>query len=192
MIDWKPIQERLGLMVDGVAGPKTYGALFAGMGAKPDVAAGLGAAAARYMPQYGINTALQVAHFLAQAAHETGCFRFFTEIWGPTPAQRGYEGRTDLGNTQPGDGRRYLGRGIFQLTGRANYTAHGLADTPEKAAEPETAMLVACEYWQARRIGAAADADDVRAVTRKINGGFNGLNARTDMLKKAKGLMGVA
>lgn len=192
MIDWKPIQQRLGLVVDGVAGPKTYGALFANMGAKPDVAAALGAAAAKYLPQYGIDSVLGIAHFLAQAAHETGGFRIFVEIWGPTTAQRGYEGRADLGNTQPGDGRRYLGRGIFQLTGRANYTDHGLADTPDKAAEPDVAMLVACEYWQARRIGEAAEADDARAVTRKINGGFNGLGARIAMLKKAKGLMGIS
>lgn len=190
MIDWKPIQQRLGLVVDGAAGPKTYGALFAGMGAKSDVALALGAAAARYMPQYGIDTALQVAHFLAQATHETGGFRFFTEIWGPTPAQRGYEGRADLGNTKPGDGARFKGRGIFQLTGRANYDRYGLADAPEKAAEPDTAMMIAADYWSTRRIGALADADDVRGVTRKINGGFNGIDDRIAMLKKAKGLMG--
>lgn len=197
MIDWKPIQQRLGLVVDGAAGPKTYGALFAAMGAKADVAAALGAAAAKYLPQYDIASGLGIAHFLAQGAHETGGFRIFVEIWGPTPTQRGYEGRPDLGNTQPGDGRRYLGRGIFQLTGRANYTAHGLASTPDQAAEPDAAVRVACEYWQAHHLNELAEADDVLAISIRINGrnrqtGLpNGYDDRRAMLKKAKGLMGI-
>lgn len=192
MIDWKPIQQRLGLKVDGVAGPKTYGALFASMGAKSDIAADLGCAAAKYMPQYGIDTALQITHFLAQAAHETGGFRLFVEIWGPTSAQIRYEGRADLGNNQRGDGSRFRGRGIFQLTGRDNYERYGLQDNPDAAADPDVAVMVACDYWRARKIGPLADVDDVRAVTRKINGGLNGFDDRVAMLKKAKGLMGVS
>jgi putative chitinase len=168
------------------------------MGAKADVAAALGAAAARYLPQYDIASTLSIAHFLAQGAHETGGFRIFVEIWGPTDAQRGYEGRADLGNTTPGDGFRFRGRGIFQLTGRANYTDHGLADTPDKAAEPDAAVRVACEYWRNRNLNELAEADDVLAISIRINGrnrrtGLpNGYDDRRAMLKKAKGLMGVS
>jgi hypothetical protein len=75
----------------------------------------------KYCPQYEIDTPLRLAHFLSQACHETQGFRYLKEIWGPTAAQKRYEGRTDLGNTRLGDGRLYCGRGIFQLTGRSNY-----------------------------------------------------------------------
>jgi hypothetical protein len=97
--------------VDGMPGPQTYSALFSYMGAQ-DKAAAFGRAAGDFFPRYGITTPLRVAHFLAQAAAETGNFRWLREIWGPTDAQKGYEGRADLGNCIPGDGRKFLGRGI--------------------------------------------------------------------------------
>lgn len=157
-------------------------------------AAGRAIAAAmdKFCPQYGIDTPLRLAHFLAQAAHETEDFRFFKEIWGPTAAQRGYEGRKDLGNTQPGDGFRYRGRGIFEETGRYNYERTGrelgidLVGNPDQAAEPYTSVQIACLFWRDRNINAAADADDVKAVTRKVNGGLNGLVSRTEHLRRAK------
>lgn len=189
-MDWKSVQQRLGVTADGVPGPATYTALFRAMGADANVGASLGRAAAQNFPECGITTALRIAHFLAQSAHETGGYRFFVEIWGPTAAQRGYEGRRDLGNTQPGDGVRYKGRGIFQLTGRANYAHYGLADTPEKAADPEIALRIACQYWRERGMAATADADDIRATTRKVNGGTVGLLDRTARLNKAKGILG--
>ncbi len=90
----------------------------------------------------------QTAYVLATAQHESGLGRWMTEIWGPTPAQRGYEGRRDLGNTQPGDGYRYRGRGYVQITGRANYTdwsrrlGMDLVGQPELATRPEVAARI--------------------------------------------------
>ena len=160
--------------------------------AKKDVLKKLADAAPAILPMYGINTPLREAHFWAQAAHETGGFKWMRENWGPTPAQEKYEGRKDLGNIQPGDGKRYAGRGIFQLTGRANYKHFGgllaldLVGYPDLAAEPENALRIACEYWRSRNINACADADDVVAVTKKINGGTNGIADRRTCLAVAK------
>lgn len=193
-MDWKPIQTRLGVVADGIAGPKTYAALFRAMGAR-DNAEALGKQAARDFTLYGITTPLRIAHFMAQAAHETGGFKWLREIWGPTPAQSRYEGRNDLGNVQPGDGKRFMGRGIFQLTGRANYERAGkaigqpLASQPELAERPDIAVTTACDYWQSRGLSALADRDDLLAVTKKVNGGINGLADRKVQLAKAKGLL---
>ena len=96
----------------------------------------------------------ELAAFLSQVAHESGSFHHVREIWGPTKTQRGYEGRSDLGNTQPGDGKRYLGRGYIQITGRANYRRYGkklgidLENNPELAERPDIAARVAVEYWK--------------------------------------------
>jgi len=193
-MDWKPIQSRLGVVADGIAGPKTYAALFRAMGAR-DNADAMGKQAARDFALYGLTTPLRIAHFMAQAAHETGGFKWLREIWGPTPAQLRYEGRADLGNTQPGDGKRFMGRGIFQLTGRANYERAGkaigqpLASQPELAERPDIAVTTACDYWQSRGLSALADQDDVLAVTKKVNGGTNGLADRKVQLAKAKAIL---
>lgn len=139
----------------------------------------------------GITTRLRLCHFLAQAAHETDGFRTLEEYGGPAYFVR-YEGRRDLGNTQAGDGIRYHGRGIFQLTGRANYRRFGqvlgidLEAEPERAKEPAVALSVAFAYWRERGLTAAADADDIERVTKLINGGRNGLAARTRYLKLAE------
>ncbi|MGR6534281.1 glycoside hydrolase family 19 protein, partial [Brevundimonas sp. RM1] len=122
MLDARRLQGRLGVSVDGIIGAGTLTALFARMGAQKPVAEELGLAANVHFRTYGIlDSGLRLAHFMGQCGHESGGFRFMEEIWGPTQAQRGYEGRADLGNTQSGDGRRYQGRGPIQLTGRANY-----------------------------------------------------------------------
>ncbi len=90
----------------------------------------------------------QTAYVLATAQHESGLGRWMTEIWGPTPAQRGYEGRRDLGNTQPGDGYRYRGRGYVQITGRANYSdwsrrlGMDLVGQPELTTRPDIAARI--------------------------------------------------
>jgi len=143
--------------------------------------------------EYDVTTRLRLCHFLAQAAHETDGFRTLEEYGGASYFLR-YEGRQDLGNSQVGDGIRYHGRGIFQLTGRANYRRFGkiigidLEAAPERAKEPDISLLVAFAYWSERAISAAADADDIAAVTKLINGGRNGLAERTRYLEKAKGI----
>lgn len=195
-LDVKALQRALSahgrpVIVDGVLGPKTWTALISHVSGRTLKTDDMGAAMHRVIAA-GINTPLRLAHFLAQAAHETGGFRYMKEIWGPTPAQRRYEGRADLGNTQPGDGHRFMGRGIFQLTGRANYTRFGpkvgvdLIAHPEKAAEPVTAVLLAIAYWNDRGLSAHADRDDLIAITRRINGGVNGLADRQHALARAK------
>lgn len=142
----------------------------------------------KYMPKYEVNNYLRVCHFLAQAAHEAASFRTLEEY----ASGATYEGRKDLGNTQKGDGVRYKGRGIFQLTGRANYRRIGqmigmdLENNPELASSPEVSVLTALEYWKSRNLSPLADADNVEAITRKINGGLNGFDDRKKYLAKAK------
>lgn len=147
--------------------------------------------------QFGITSTLQKCHFLAQIAHESGNFRYNKEIWGPTPAQKRYEGRLDLGNTQKGDGSKFRGRGLIQITGRANYTAYSKAtygdlravDNPKMLEElPDTALAAGWFWGPYKNINPLADRDDVVAVTKKINGGTNGLADRKAKLVIAKQL----
>lgn len=143
------------------------------------------------LAHYDIGTYLRVCHFLAQAAHESAGFRTLEEF----ASGAAYEGRADLGNVKPGDGKRYKGRGIFQLTGRANYRVMGqklgvdLEGNPELAADPMISIKTACEYWNSRKLSIYADLDDVRTITRKINGGFNGFEDRKNYLAKAKNII---
>lgn len=145
------------------------------------------------LDSYGINTPLRICHFLAQVAHESAGFKT-TEEYASGAA---YEGRKNLGNTQTGDGRRYKGRGLIQLTGRANYRTYGkrlgldLESHPITAAEPALSLQIACEYWKAKGLNALADKDDIAGITRKINGGYNGLDDRKKYLAKAKTMWGV-
>lgn len=141
-----------------------------------------------YLPKYEVNTYLRLCHFIAQAAHESAGFKTLEEY----ASGAAYEGRKDLGNTVKGDGKRYKGRGIFQLTGRANYKAIGdklgvnLVDNPDLAATGEISVQTALEYWKSRGLNAFADKDDVLTITKKINGGTNGLDDRKQYLAKAK------
>lgn len=135
-----------------------------------------------------MDTPRRQAHFLAQVAHESGELRYTEEI----ATGAAYEGRKDLGNTRPGDGPRYKGRGLIQLTGRANYAAYGKArgadflKTPERiSAEPALAADVAVWFWQRHSLNAAADRNDIVAITRAINGGQNGLANRKALLARA-------
>lgn len=154
---------------------------------------------------YGINTPERLAAFLAQIGHESGSLRFVREVWGPTPAQVRYEGRADLGNVQPGDGKRYCGRGLVQTTGRANYVAlrNRLrvrlgANVPDFEAEPETleqprwAAWSAADYWGWRNLNELADAGDFEKITKRINGGLNGQADRLARWERAKAALAIS
>lgn len=160
---------------------------------KPAVILGL----AQYLPaallHYGISSDREIAYLLGQAAEETDGFRALVEY----ASGQAYEHRIDLGNTEPGDGPRFKGRGIFQLTGRGNYARCGaklgvdFVDHPELAALPQYAVLTACQYWTDHNISAAADKDDVLTVTRAINGHYNGLKDRIAYTKAAAKVLNV-
>jgi predicted chitinase len=149
------------------------------------------------MQKYEINTPLRQAHFLAQIGHESGELRFRTEL----ASGAAYEGRRDLGNVQPGDGVRYKGRGLIQLTGRTNYAEYTktsgtgvdiLAQPELVASEEKLCVDVAGWFWERRKINLLADKDNLEGVTRVINGGTNGLADRRRLLIRTKTLMGVA
>lgn len=146
------------------------------------------------MGEFQIETPLQQAYFIAQVAHESGSLQYVREI----ATGGAYEGRKDLGNTEPGDGIRYKGRGLIQVTGRHNYDACGQAlgidciGNPELLEAPEAASRSAAWFWQTHNLNASADADDIRTSTRIINGGFNGLLDRQQRLAEAKRGMGVS
>jgi putative chitinase len=138
-----------------------------------------------------INTVLRHCHFLGQIGHESGNLRYTEEI----ATGAAYEGRADLGNTQTGDGVRFKGRGLIQITGRSNYTAYGTARGADYITEPnnkllstDAAIAVDCSgwFWSTNGLNGLADSDDIRAVTRRINGGYNGLDDRTARTNRAK------
>lgn len=140
------------------------------------------------LDDYNIDTKLRIAHFLAQLAHESDHFRTFEEY----ASGDAYEGRRDLGNVKRGDGRRYKGRGPIQLTGRHNYKKYGkilgidLENNPHLAATPRVGLLLAAEFWTKNGLNALADADNAKQITRRINGGYNGLEDRLVKIKRAK------
>ena len=196
-------QRRLGVTEDGVAGPVTYAALFRYVGRRANgVVDELGRGAAAHFPKYAITTPLRVAHWMGQMAHESAGFFYLKELGGESYFFRMYDKAGNrpqvakaLGNTEPGDGARYAGRGIIQLTGRLNYRKAGqmlgldLEGEPELAADPENAVLIACNYWSGHKINALADADNLEAVTRAINGGLRGLEDRRMYTLRAKGVL---
>jgi predicted chitinase len=141
-----------------------------------------------------INTCHRKAAFLAQLAHESGQLVYMEEI----ASGDAYEGRLDLGNTQPGDGRRFKGRGPIQLTGRANYRAAGqalglnLEANPQMVATPQVGFRTSVWFWTRHNLNALADAgtlDAFRQITRKINGGTNGQADREKYWASAKNVL---
>jgi putative chitinase len=163
---------------------------------------------AELMPKWGIDTPQRVQAFLAQLLHESGAFKYVREIHDGS----NYEGRLDLGNSQQGDGKRFRGRGLIQVTGRTNYKACSLAlfgdqrllKTPELLEQPRYAVESACWFWKSRDLNSIADLPDtwVKVVergngntvtytkfqwlTKKINGGQNGYAERLHFWQKAK------
>jgi putative chitinase len=145
--------------------------------------------------KYQINTRIRICHFMAQVLHESGSFRYMFEIWGPTPTQRNYEGRKDLGNIFPGDGYLFRGRGYIQLTGRSNYKAASiefgvdLLTNPDLVAQFPLVSFAAGWYWKTHSLNQFADMDDVVTITKRINGGLNGLSDRQKWLEKVKSVI---
>ncbi len=206
----KLFQQSRGLTPDGCVGPRTWTALGVQVEAEPsEVPLGTGLnekqlqaimprlsanRASECLPhldaamvEAGILTPQRQAAFLAQLAHESGELRFFEEL----ASGEAYEGRRDLGNTRPGDGTRYKGRGSIQLTGRDNYRTAGralgleLEAHPERAADIDVGFRVAAWFWTSRGLNPLADAGDFREITRRINGGFNGLAHREAYYRRA-------
>lgn len=142
--------------------------------------------------RFRIDTVLRRSHFLAQVAHESAAGRWMEEL----ASGAAYEDRRDLGNTEPGDGARFKGRGLIQLTGRANYQAYSLAiygderavQDPRMVSRLPDAALAAGWFWQAKGLNALADRDSLELVTRRVNGGLNGLADRARYLHLAKRL----
>jgi putative chitinase len=188
----KRLQRNVGVTADGIIGRGTLTALFAKLGASPERAAELALGANVHLPAAGIlDDPLRLAHFLAQIGHESGGFRWMEEI----ASGEAYEGRADLGNTHLGDGKRYKGRGPLQNTGRANYRELGrkigidLESHPEIVAFPSVGIWTACLFWTSRGLNALADQDDILGITKKVNGGTNGLADRKVWLTRTKALV---
>ena len=143
------------------------------------------------MNRYQIVGTQRIAAFIAQIGHESGQLKYVKEIWGPTAAQAKYEGRKDLGNTVVGDGSRYLGRGLIQITGRANYMTCGeglgldLIKQPELLEKPQHACMSAAWFWATRGLNTLADAGQFDRITRRINGGQNGAADRQALYARA-------
>lgn len=192
MIDIATLQRRLGVGVDGINGPATMGALFVRCGAPAAIGAELGLSAAIHFEPAGLlDTTSRLAHAMAQLGHESDGFQAMEEY----ASGRAYEGRPDLGNTTAGDGVRFKGRGPIQITGRANYRLYGrrigidVERHPEIAAIPSIGLQLSCAYWTAKGLNALADRDDIEGITRRINGGLNGLASRQKRLAAAKALL---
>ena len=155
-------------------------------------------------------TPARKAMFLANVGHECGGFHWMVEIWGPSEQQRRYEGRADLGNTQPGDGSKFRGRGAFQTTGRANYASvrdrlrvkfpeldvPDFEESPELLAAPQWACLAAADFADREGLNAVADAGDFDGYCDRVNRGHktrahgdsNGFSERLALFDAGQGV----
>lgn len=187
-VNAKATQLALGVAADGILGKGSFTALFLKSGAKQTIAEDLAYVLAYKAAEYGLlDNRLRLVHFIAQLGHESDGFKAMEEY----ASGAAYEGRKDLGNVFAGDGRRYKGRGPIQITGRANYRQYGkalgidLERYPELASNPCIGMQLALEYWKQRGLSAYADNDDILTITKRINGGTNGLADRKARLARA-------
>lgn len=222
MIDRKATQQRLGVTPDGIFGIGTYSAMLRVVGPSADAAVirSLANACTIHLPAYGVDQSVtRLADFLAQTANETGGYRVFVEnlnyssealvrTWPSrfTPASAAqvarkpeliadkvYQGR--MGNTQPGDGWAFRGRGMLQLTGRANYEAAdrrlglGLDTDPDIAAVPAMSLLIACDFYRDRKVFDALDRGDTTGARRITNGGTIGLDHVNALRAKLLGVL---
>lgn len=159
--------------------------------------------------RFGINTPLAIAAFLATVGVESGRLVYTREIWGPTPAQQAYEPpakkAVELGNVAVGDGRRFCGRGLIQITGRRNYLVCGtglgldLINHPELLEQSSDAALSAAWFWSNNKIGPFAEAGNFLAVSRAVNLGNpnskampNGYSERLALYGAGKKALGLA
>lgn len=176
----------------------------------------------KVLPENDINTPLRVCHFLAQIIHESGHFRYNSENlnystsalktvfkkYFPTDelanqyarqpekiANRVYANRMGNGNEESGDGWKYRGRGLIQLTGKNNYTACkdemkiDIVKNPDLLLVPEYALKSACWFWNKNNLNQYADKDDINSITKKVNGGLNGIESRKENLDRAKKIL---
>lgn len=155
---------------------------------KPAIIDGLAAAMPEVIKVANLTSGARLAQFIAQIAHESAGFRTTVEY----ASGKAYNGRADLGN-RPGmnDGVTYKGRGLIQLTGRANYAAMSkklkvnFVDNPALAAQFPYAALTAAQFWDDKNLNTYADIGDINAITKRINGGYNGLEDRKRYLARA-------
>lgn len=151
------------------------------------------------LERWQIDTVDRIAYWAGQVCVESDQFTTTVEY----ASGAAYEGRDDLGNTEPGDGRRYRGRGLIQLTGRHNYGTAGVAlnlpllAQPSLAAEPANALTIACWFWLSRKLNAIADLPEdgagtkIETITRRVNGGLNGIVERDEATDRALAALGV-
>lgn len=145
------------------------------------------------MLEFAVVTAKRQSAFLAQVAHESGELKYTRELSDGSQ----YEGRLDLGNTQPGDGPLYRGRGLLQVTGRTNYLACGTAlgldliAHPELLEVPAGATRSAAWFWKTHILNELADTDSFGTITKRINGGYNGLDQRLGYWLRARKACGI-
>ncbi|HBZ67601.1 MAG TPA: chitinase [Bacteroidales bacterium] len=140
------------------------------------------------LERFQIDSPIRIACFIAQITHESGSLKYVREL----ACGKAYEGRTDLGNTQPGDGDRFKGRGLIQVTGRDNYTALkrdlkiNCVDEPDLLERPYWAAMTAGWFWNLKGLNRYADIGDMRAITRRINGGLTGFDDRMNHFRRCK------
>jgi len=145
---------------------------------------------------YHVNTPLRIAHFMAQIEHESGGFKYLRELGSDKYLDKYDTGKlaSRLGNTpeDDNDGQKYCGRGYIQITGKSNYimlskdTRIDFLNHPELLEQEANAIVSALWFWNKNKLNALADLDNIETITKRINGGFNGLAERKKLLLKWK------